>query len=82
MLSNSQFSDESSSSEEEDSSEECQSNSGEEDNLQTSGSESHKSSSQGSPRSLKRGTCMMQQLLKIRVGNQEPAGLNPASSNP
>ncbi|XP_048061581.1 LOW QUALITY PROTEIN: pleckstrin homology domain-containing family H member 2 [Megalobrama amblycephala] len=57
LLSNSQFSDESSSSEE-DSSEECQSNSGEDDNLQTSGSESHKSSSQGSPRSLKRAVSL------------------------
>uniref|UniRef100_A0A8C1RK38 Pleckstrin homology domain containing, family H (with MyTH4 domain) member 2 n=1 Tax=Cyprinus carpio TaxID=7962 RepID=A0A8C1RK38_CYPCA len=57
LLSNSEFSEESSSSEE-DSSEECQSNSGEEENSQTSGSESHKSSSHESPRSLKRAVSL------------------------
>ncbi|XP_073690761.1 pleckstrin homology domain-containing family H member 2 [Garra rufa] len=58
LLSNSQFSEESSSSEDEDSSEECQSNSGEEENSQTSESESHKSGSHESPRSLKRAVSL------------------------
>ncbi|XP_052007697.1 pleckstrin homology domain-containing family H member 2-like [Xyrauchen texanus] len=60
MLSNSQFSEQSYSSEEEDSSEECQS--GEEDSSVcssiTSASDSHKSSSHGSPRSLKRAVSL------------------------
>uniref|UniRef100_A0A671K538 Pleckstrin homology domain-containing family H member 2-like n=1 Tax=Sinocyclocheilus anshuiensis TaxID=1608454 RepID=A0A671K538_9TELE len=58
LLSNGQFSEESSSSEEEDSSEECQSNSGEEENSQTSESESHKMSSHESPGSLKRAVSL------------------------
>lgn len=77
-LSNSTFSEESSSSEEEESSEEFQSNSGEDEKAQTSGSESHKSHRSSHP--FKRGIVhKIRWWLKDRVVNQEAklvCGLN------